>query len=132
MTFSSFFSSPETQAALPAKEDVKAFQLAALGGRDSDVEDFLKECPKLVNAQDERGWTGLMLAATQGHFSTVRLLMENGADSALKNNDDQTAEQLSFQHGHVKLIPFIHQLKTEILTESDASQAKGKLKAPKP
>jgi ankyrin repeat protein len=132
MAFSSFFSSPETQAQ-PSMEDVKAFQRAALGGRDIDIEDALKKCPQLVNAQDDKGWTGLMMAATQGHFSTVRLLMENGADTALKNSSGQTTEQLAVQHAHANLVPFIQQLKTDLFAVNEAPpKAKEKPRSPKP
>lgn len=44
-----------------------------------------------VDALDEHGQTALMIAAQHGEFECVRLLLEAGADRALKDKRGKTA-----------------------------------------
>jgi ankyrin repeat protein len=47
------------------------------------------------------GWkTPLMIAAAAGNTSSVRLLLEAGADSTLEDSDEQTAMLQALAHGH--------------------------------
>lgn len=43
-----------------------------------------------INEQDEHGWTALHWAAGAGDAKALQLLIENGADIALRGNDERT------------------------------------------
>ena len=47
------------------------------------------------NAAGPSGQTALMLAARNGHFDTIRLLLERGANSALRTKTGSTAEDIA-------------------------------------
>ena len=40
-----------------------------------------------VAFQDNNGWTPMHIAAGNGHLEVVRLLLDQGADLAVQNND---------------------------------------------
>ena len=52
----------------------------------------------VINQQNEKGWTPLMMTCcgplTYNNVETVKLLLENGADTNLKNSDGDTALML--------------------------------------
>ncbi|MBO4405988.1 MAG: ankyrin repeat domain-containing protein [Alphaproteobacteria bacterium] len=54
-------------------------------------ESVLKAMPIDINAQDKYGCTALMLAANNGHYGMVQLLLEHGADVNIKSNKGNTA-----------------------------------------
>ncbi|MCQ2365150.1 MAG: ankyrin repeat domain-containing protein [Akkermansia sp.] len=53
-----------------------------------------------LNAQENSGYTPLMLAALRGNAAAVRLLLELGADPAVKNADGQTALDIATEKGN--------------------------------
>lgn len=89
--------------ALPLRDSNGATPLAvaAFCGCDDVVTallniEFGKE---LVNVQDEAGGcTPLWLAARTGNAKMVRLLLDAGADAAIKNNDGLTAEDAAVKY----------------------------------
>ncbi len=54
-------------------------------------------------------YTPLMLAACDNKYAFAKLLLSRGADTTLKNNLDQTAEQLARQEGHALIATLIRQ-----------------------
>ncbi len=52
---------------------------------------------------DERGWTALMWAASEGRREMVEILLENGADRAIHSIDGKIALDLALEHHHVKI-----------------------------
>jgi hypothetical protein len=53
--------------------------------------------PNLVN---QNGWSLLMLAAVEGDVPLGRLLLEHGANPALRNNKSETAQTLAAHRGY--------------------------------
>ncbi|KAI8980729.1 ankyrin [Trametes punicea] len=86
----------------------------ALAGDAQGLVSYLEEHPEVdVNARDDNGYTALHLAADRGHSEVVQVLLERGADRAIKDEDEFTAMELAEIAGHdeiVKLLSGIHTL----------------------
>ena len=64
---------------LSAKEEmVERFLNAAAGGDLTQVSTMLTHTPSLINQKGYNGWTALMLAARNGHYSVVEALLSHG------------------------------------------------------
>ena len=74
---------PTVQPRLPG-QDVRLLQ-AARAGNSSDVACLLRAGSQ-VDASDANGHTALMLGAMAGQLAVVRLLIEAGADTSLKDD----------------------------------------------
>jgi len=59
----------------------------------------LKAKPELANARDKNGQTPLHLAAQKGMADTALLLVNMGADPALKNSEGKTAADIARLNG---------------------------------
>ena len=66
-----------------AKLGATSLMLAASCGNESIVYFLLQNGAK-IDAQDNRGWTGLHYATFQGHQNVVKLLLESGANKELR------------------------------------------------
>jgi len=55
----------------------------------------LKDFPELIHRRDERGWTFLHGESLAGNLTSVRILIEHGADPLLKTSDGATALDLA-------------------------------------
>ena len=64
-----------------------------------------------INAQDEKGWTALMLATAQ---PAVKFLVDHGADLNVKNRDGKTALTLAEEQG-----------KRDVVAQLSLAEAKG-------
>ncbi|XP_064609858.1 NAD-capped RNA hydrolase NUDT12-like isoform X2 [Liolophura sinensis] len=53
-----------------------------------------------INAKNDRGWTGLMLAARNGHMSVISALLEQGCDKEALNPSGQTALDIATFWNH--------------------------------
>jgi len=60
-----------------------------------------------VDAPQQSGWTALHSAAMHGNEPLVRLLLENGADSSLGNDDGKKPSDLAAEAGHDTLIALL-------------------------
>ncbi len=56
-------------------------------------------------------FTPLMHAAAEGHFEVVKILLDHGADSSLKDVDGDTAESFADQKGHSKVAKLLREHK---------------------
>lgn len=74
--------------------------LCLVGNDDSSVVQLLVDYGANVNAQDTRGKTPLMIAASNGDLETVKLLLTLGADSCLADKYKHTALDYAKSHGH--------------------------------
>ncbi|XP_035732548.1 vesicle transport protein USE1-like [Vespa mandarinia] len=68
---------------------------AACTGHIDCVKELLSLPNSAINAQNKMGETPLHIAANHGHLDVVNLLLKNGADPFIKNNDNLTAKDLS-------------------------------------
>jgi ankyrin repeat protein len=57
-----------------------------------------------VDCKGERGNTGLIAAARDGHFECVNMMMEAKADVDCKNYDDDTALTTAFRANHFNIL----------------------------
>jgi ankyrin repeat protein len=70
--------------------------------RPSDIARGLVERGADVNAQSKNGVTALMIAATHNSAPMIGLLMDAGADPALKNQQGQTATEVAERNGNLE------------------------------
>lgn len=71
-----------------------ALHFAAASG-DDEIVRLLIEHHAAINGEAPAKLTPLMIAAREGHESTVRLLLDMGADAGLKNTEAMTAVQIA-------------------------------------
>uniref|UniRef100_UPI0037E92552 NAD-capped RNA hydrolase NUDT12 n=1 Tax=Semicossyphus pulcher TaxID=241346 RepID=UPI0037E92552 len=90
-----------TSLQLSAKEEmVENFLDAAARGDLTQVSTLLSNVPSLINQKGYSGWTALMLAARNGHYSVVKTLLSHGCDKFSVNSSSQTAYDISKFWGH--------------------------------
>jgi hypothetical protein len=78
--------------------ETKLIETAKKGSAD-EMKLLLHDQPA-VNVQDEHGWTPLNWAAGRGDATMVKLLLEKGADCALKGKDNRSAWMIATAAGH--------------------------------
>lgn len=71
-----------SNAIASARQMSPLLKMACLNGADSAVLAQVKRCGE-IDVTDDNGRTALMLAASRGHISTCRMLLEAGADPML-------------------------------------------------
>ncbi|KAI8989477.1 26S proteasome non-ATPase regulatory subunit 10-like protein [Pilobolus umbonatus] len=72
-------------------EDCRGALHWASSGGHVDIVVYLLNKGVSINAQDDAGWTPLMIAVSAGHTDVVRTLLEKGADVSLENQIGQSA-----------------------------------------
>lgn len=61
-----------------------------------------------INRADKaEGWTSLMLAAAEGHQPVVEVLLRNGAEIEIKDNDGDTAIQHASNRGQTHIVELL-------------------------
>lgn len=76
---------------------------AVRGGDAAGVRRSAAEAPGRLDEAGPDGRTPLMLAAAAGAEGMVALLLELGADAALRDGEGRTAADLAFGNGHADL-----------------------------
>jgi ankyrin repeat protein len=76
---------------------------AVRGGDLAGVRRLAEESPERLDAKGPDGLTALMVAASIGAEEVVALLLELGADAALRDGEGRTAADLAFGNGHADL-----------------------------
>jgi ankyrin repeat protein len=101
---------------LPAKQSgsCEAFERAASGGQQPDVEAFLKDSPELINCRDSRGWTPLHHAAFNGQAAMISTLVAHGATVDATDKDGSTALHAAASAGSPDAIEALLQNKAKI------------------
>ena len=70
----------------------------------------IEDCPKNIDCLEPwTGWTPLMLAVSNNHFDTVRILLSAGASPEITADDvkGQTALHIACTHGRFKLLKML-------------------------
>ncbi|MES2758544.1 MAG: ankyrin repeat domain-containing protein [Pseudomonadota bacterium] len=71
-----------------------ALHFSAASG-DDEITRILLEHSAYIDAEAPARFTPLMIAAREGHETTVQLLLDEGADATLKNSESLTAAQIA-------------------------------------
>ncbi len=77
------------------KSEQDMFVDAARNGNFRQVKRLLQKDSDLLDGQDRYGYTALMAAAQEGHLRVVKYLIKVGANETLKNNTNNTAQELA-------------------------------------
>ena len=96
---------------------------AAEFGKNHEINRLLDENPRLINAKDESGWTPLMHAVSGGKETTVKLLLDRGADPRIKADSNWDAIHEAKQHDNSKIRKII-ETAIEEANELDAKKPK--------
>lgn len=75
--------------------------------QDTDLCKFLIERGVNVNAHDSSGNIALHYAIKEGHFRTVQILVENGCDPYLRNDQGDDALQCASLRGYVDIVDYL-------------------------
>ncbi|ATO34322.1 hypothetical protein DZA65_03402 [Dickeya dianthicola] len=75
---------------------------AARTSNDAVIREFISAGYNL-NTRDEKGYTAVILAAYHGHYDTVSLLLDHGADPCLQDNRGNTALMGAVFKGELKI-----------------------------
>jgi len=87
-------------------------------GRGDDIRPYLKKYPSYVNCVGPSGWTPLFYATRSNQIETVKILLEHGADSTVKDNAGNTLLDIASQKSNHELVALlkIEMLNRNILT----------------
>lgn len=86
--------------------NVNAIVAAAGEGDNAEINELIARGTP-VNALDTSGRTTLTEAAWNGHVETIKLLLEKGANPAIKKSDGETAVNLARSRKHAKVVELL-------------------------
>lgn len=85
------------------KDGTTPLEDAALKGFDPIVDMLLMNGARANQANTASGTTALYAAASSGHLSTVKMLLDRGANPSLCGNNRKTPYQTAFENGHADI-----------------------------
>jgi ankyrin repeat protein len=91
--------------------DRTALLYAATGPFPETVKVLLEKKANPNAVDNGEHFSPLMHAAAEGNLDVVKILLEFGADPALKDIDEDTAESFARQKGHTKVVDYLKSLK---------------------
>ncbi|WP_042860795.1 ankyrin repeat domain-containing protein [Dickeya sp. NCPPB 3274] len=94
---------------------------AARTGNDAVIREFISAGYNL-NTRDEKGYTAVILAAYHGHYDTVSLLLDHGADPCQQDNRGNTALMGAAFKGELKIARLLLAAKCNPDTRNNAGQ----------
>ncbi len=68
-----------------------------------DILDALISKGAMLNTRTVNGDTALMVACCNGHFNIVKTLLVNGTNPYIRNNDNKTAYDMSFEYNYISV-----------------------------
>ena len=80
-------------------------------GDAAKVKAFLDSNPNLVNARDQNGQTPLHWAANKGHIRIVKMLVDGGAKTDVKDNTGWTPLEYAEEMKKKDVVKFLRQKK---------------------
>ena len=83
-----------------------ALHYAAASG-DADIAGILLEHHAYIDAESPSQLTPLMIAAREGQLPVVQLLLQQGADARLRNNEKLSASQIAIRAGYERIAAVI-------------------------
>ncbi|XP_077974410.1 uncharacterized protein LOC120329316 isoform X2 [Styela clava] len=78
-----------------------------------------KKIRELMNAPDKYGDTPLHTSASKGHFTILKVLLEQNAAMDLKNDDEQTPLHLAAKEGRVRVIKELIRKDKSVIRDDD-------------
>eukprot|EP00026_Physarum_polycephalum_P009224 Phypoly_transcript_09338.p1 GENE.Phypoly_transcript_09338~~Phypoly_transcript_09338.p1 ORF type:complete len:261 (+),score=62.54 Phypoly_transcript_09338:577-1359(+) len=91
-----------------------ALHKAAFWGHNKMVEYLVQVCKLDVNQKDNYGDTPLHDAAKFGHEQIVRILLENGADRTIKNNEGKDPLTVAQEHEKPAVVDMLRTLRSKL------------------
>ncbi len=80
---------------------------------------FLEEGVARINYQDSNGYTPLMHAVENDNISMINLLLQNGADLFLQNDDEQTALGIAKEEGLELATIILQQAEMDVIQQEE-------------
>lgn len=89
-------------------EENTLYYHAAMNGRDEVLAYLLKESKGDINEKNSEGKTALMIASEYGYASTVKILLENGANMKVKSKQGKTAFEYAKKWNHKDVMKLLN------------------------
>lgn len=94
-------------------------RIAVLHGSQSAVQSYIERGHDL-NAQDEKGRTLLMLAASKGHINICKKLIDSGSDTLIQDIEGRNAFEIAREYGHFNVTTYLAEwLPIQLINSSD-------------
>jgi RNA polymerase primary sigma factor len=123
-------SAQSTRAAVAQRNSLNpAFRLAILSGSVESVRLHVHSVGD-ANATDEKGRSPLILAASKGRVDVCRLLLETGADPALKDHEGKDAVTVARLGGHESVVGLLALSEPKATCAADLERSSDGISAP--
>ena len=107
---------------IPNSDGLSALHLTCREGHDDITRLLIQHGADLNLRESFNGWTPLLYAASEGHYESLRLLMEAGASKYLVDDSKWTPQRWALYRGHIRLAQLLQV--NELLDEPIATDSK--------